>query len=86
MIRYALGIVGMAGLALAQESQFVTALGGTGWEYGYSLVQTPDNGFMVAGETNSFSAALFEVILVKFDASGNLVWTRTTRSLGSVSD
>jgi hypothetical protein len=86
MIRYVLGIFGMAGLVMAQYSQFVTALGGTGWEYGYSVVQTPDNGFLVAGETNSFSSALFEVILAKFDASGNLLWTKTTRMLGSGSD
>jgi hypothetical protein len=51
-------------------------LGGSSSEYGYSVVEASDGGFVVAGYTSSFGAGSSDVLLAKFDASGNDLWTR----------
>jgi hypothetical protein len=43
---------------------------------GYSVQQTSDGGYIVAGFTNS-SASLHDVYLIKTDASGTATWTKT---------
>lgn len=51
-------------------------LGGTAWDIGLSVIETSDEGFVVAGKTWSFGAGDGDLLLVKFDASGNHLWTR----------
>jgi len=51
--------------------------GGANFDVGYSLVQTADGGFAVAGLTNSFSAVLDDFYLVRTDSAGTLLWQRT---------
>jgi hypothetical protein len=51
--------------------------GGSGGDYGESVIQTSDGGFAIAGYTNSFGAGGLDVYLVKTDLSGNLMWNRT---------
>jgi regulation of enolase protein 1 (concanavalin A-like superfamily) len=53
------------------------AFGGTGRDYGHSVIQTFDGGFLVAGYTLSFGAGGDDFWLVKTDASGNLEWHQT---------
>lgn len=52
-------------------------LGGANYDWGQSLVQTSDSGFVVAGYTFSFAGGDSCLLLAKFDVSGNLLWTRT---------
>ncbi len=42
---------------------------------GYSVQQTSDGGYIIAGTTGSYPA--FDVYLIKTDASGDTLWTRT---------
>ena len=56
--------------------------GGTGDDYGYSVVQTGDGGFAIAGSTNSSGAGGTDVLLVKMDASGNQLWNKTYGGTG----
>lgn len=52
-------------------------LGGTSSDYGYSVRQTADGGYVIAGYTYSFGAGGSDVYLVKTDASGTMLWQKT---------
>ena len=51
--------------------------GGESYEDAYSLVETSDGGFAIAGCTRSFGAGFEDFWLVKTDEYGNLEWNRT---------
>ena len=52
-------------------------LGGTLGDYGTSVMQTSDSGYIVAGYTNSYGAGESDVYLIKADENGDTVWTKT---------
>ena len=51
--------------------------GGSSSDYGYSVKQTFDGGFVIAGYTNSFGAGQFDLYVIKTDTNGSLVWSKT---------
>ena len=51
--------------------------GGSSSDYGYSVKQTVDGGFIIAGYTNSFGAGLFDLYVIKTDMNGNVIWSKT---------
>ncbi len=51
--------------------------GGLSPEKGYAVKELPDGGFIFAGETQSFGAGSFDVYLVRTNADGDTMWTRT---------
>jgi len=65
------------------QTQFAVVLGGWNYDIARSLIQVRNGGYAVAGYTNSFGAGEYDVLLAKFDSSGNHEWTRT---LGGASD
>jgi len=52
-------------------------IGGSEDEYAYSIQQTTDGGYIMAGETFSYGAGSYDFYLVKTDASGNTEWEKT---------
>jgi hypothetical protein len=59
------------------DTLWTRTYGSTGSDYGWSVLQTPDNGFIMSGITNSFGAGSYDVYLVKTDANGDVEWTKT---------
>ncbi len=59
------------------DTLWTRAYGGAGCDEGYSVQQTTDGGYIIAGYTNSFGAGNGDIYLVKTDASGDTLWTRT---------
>ena len=51
--------------------------GGSGDDYGYSVQQTGDGGFIVVGGTYSSGAGKSDAYLIKTNASGNEQWNKT---------
>lgn len=51
--------------------------GGTNWDFAYSIQQTADGGFIVAGGTYSFGAGDEDMFLVKTDSNGDTLWTKS---------
>ena len=50
--------------------------GGSSYDYGYSVQQTSDGGFLIVGNTYSLGDGSLEVYLIKTDVSGNKVWEK----------
>jgi hypothetical protein len=51
--------------------------GGSDHDYGYSIEQTSDGGFLVVGSTSSNGAGKYDVYMIRTDSAGNLLWERT---------
>ncbi|MFZ8802650.1 MAG: hypothetical protein ACO2PO_06640 [Candidatus Calescibacterium sp.] len=57
--------------------QWTKTIGGKGTDKAYSIIQSSDGGYVVAGETRSFGAGYSDFYVVKLDSSGNVQWTKT---------
>jgi uncharacterized delta-60 repeat protein len=60
----------------AMINSMIRAIGGTNYDYAYSIQQTSDGGYIVAGYTNSFGAGSYDFLIIKLDSSGNIQWSR----------
>jgi hypothetical protein len=71
----AIGLVLLLSNPVRAQSQFVKIL--RGGDYGWSVIEASDRGLVVTEWTTSFGAGSRDVLLSRFDASGNHLWTRT---------
>jgi len=56
--------------------------GGTDWESGNSVQETADGGYIIAGETCPCPEGTGDVYLIKTDANGNEIWSKTFGGTG----
>jgi len=64
-------------ISQAPVTLWTKTIGGGGSDVGYSVQQTNDGGFIIAGATDSFGAGDYDVYLVKTNQQGDTLWTRT---------
>ncbi len=61
----------------AGNLQWENTYGGLYDDFGYSVIQSSDGGYVIAGWANSLNNVGGEVYLIKTDASGTLLWNKT---------
>jgi hypothetical protein len=68
---------------VAGNMQWNKTYGGTNYDYAFSMVQTSDGGYALAGPTGSFGAGGSDFWLVKTDSVGNMEWNMTYGGTGN---
>jgi hypothetical protein len=48
-----------------------------GAEVGYDLLQVPDSGYLILGNSDFYGMGAEDILILRTDASGNLQWART---------
>jgi len=71
-----LAISGFFYSAFAQIT-FQRTYGGVALDFGYSVQETSDGGYILGGWTESFGAGKWDAYLIKVDSLGDTLWTRT---------
>ena len=64
------------------DTLWTRAYGGAGDDLAWSVAVTPDSGFIVTGRTKSFGAGSWDVWLLRTDAAGDTLWSRTYGGYG----
>lgn len=59
------------------DTLWTRTYGGSDWEFGRFVQQTQDGGFIMVGTTDSYGAGARDVYLIRTDANGDTIWTRT---------
>ena len=74
-----------AGVSYAQgpDTLWTRTYGGASSDYGYSIEQTLDGGYIIIGSTFSFGEGSYDVYYVKIDADGEVDWARTYGGTGA---
>jgi hypothetical protein len=64
------------------DTAWTRTFGGTGWDEASSVQETSDGGYIIVGETSSIGSGSYDIYLLKTDADGDTVWTRTYGGTG----
>ncbi len=59
------------------DTLWTKTYGGAVDDWGYSTLQTADNGYIIVGATKSFGAGENDVFLIKTDSLGDILWAKT---------
>ena len=59
------------------DTAWTRTYGGIGYEWGSTIQQTNDGGYILVGQTPAFGAGGFDAYLIKLSSNGNISWTKT---------
>jgi hypothetical protein len=87
---FALGLILLASAgtlpalgAISRHNTWARTYGGAGVEQAYSVHQTSDGGFVVAGSTSSSGAGSSDAWLIRLDPSGQIIWRKAYGTVGN---
>jgi hypothetical protein len=69
--------VAMYSLSTTGQATFQRDIGGIGDDRGHAIVTTQDGGYAVAGHSNSFGAGSHDIVVLKLDSNGSILWQKT---------
>ena len=69
--------------AISPHNVWARTFGGTGIEQAYSMHQTSDGGFIIAGSTSSSGAGGNDAWLIRLDPSGQIIWQKAYGTAGN---
>lgn len=67
---------------IQSQITFQKTYGGLQEEDSYSIIQTADGGFIIAGSTRSYGAGNFDYYIIRTEPDGDTVWTKTFGGTG----
>lgn len=59
------------------QLEWQKTIGGTDWDFAHSIQQTIDGGYIIGGSTYSYGYGNEDGYVVKIDAMGNIMWSKT---------
>ncbi len=65
------------------DMQWSKTFGGTDWDFGYAIENANDGGFIICGSTYSPSNGGEDMLIIKADSVGNVVWKK---NIGGAND
>jgi hypothetical protein len=68
---------------VAGKETWYKTFGGAGWDYGRSVQQTSDGGYIIVGSTSSFGMGSTDIYLIKTDVTGSEEWHKTFGGAGT---
>jgi len=69
--------VGVMKLDYTGNIEWDQTFGGSGYDKAYSIIQTTDGGYVIAGETSFRAAEEYDVFIIKLDSQGDMIWVKT---------
>jgi hypothetical protein len=69
--------MGILSFAQAPDTLWTRTYGGNLDDIGYSVQQTTDGGYIISGYTQSFGSGGYDVYVIKTNANGDTIWTKT---------
>jgi hypothetical protein len=66
----------------AGNFQWQRTYGDSNWDFGYSIKQLTDSGFVIVGQTYSYGKGNGDVYVIRTDKNGDTLWTRAVGDTG----